>query len=156
MALKSLIIPSALILAVAGGAFAASHGGNPAVKARKSHMTLNGFNLGVLGAMAKGDAPYDADAATAAANNLVALASINQMAYWPAGTDNGALGEETRALPALWEDMGAVMEKVGAVKAAAESLAAVAGTGQEALGPAVGALGGACTECHKAYRQANN
>lgn len=146
------LFASAAIVAVAGIALAGGHGGNPAVSARKAHMGLNGFNLGVLGAMAKGEAEYNADIATGAANNLVALVNMDQMSYWPAGSDNGALGDETRALPALWENYPDVMEKVGAVKAAAENLAAVAGNGQEGLGAAIGALGGACNECHKAYR----
>lgn len=152
MAFRRILVTSAIIAATAGLAFAGGHGGNPAVKARQSHMQLNGFNLGVIGAMAKGEVAYNADAATAAANNLVALASINQMSYWPAGSDNGALGDETKALPAIWADFPGVMEKVQAVSSAVAELAAVAGTGQEALGPALGAVGNACNECHKAYR----
>ena len=35
---------------------------------------------------------------------------------------------------------------------AAASLQQVAATGQEALGPAVGQLGGACKACHDTYR----
>lgn len=151
-----LIIASAAAVAIAGVAIAGSHGGNPAVKARKAHMGLYGHNLGVIGAMAKGEAEYNADAAMAAANNIVALMGMSQMSYWPAGSDNGALGDETRALPKIWEDFPGVMEKAGAVKAAAENLAAVAGNGQEALGPALGPLGGACNECHKVYRQPQN
>lgn len=156
MALKRIIAASALIAVTSGLAFAGGHGGNPAVKARKAHMSLYEHNLGVIGAMAKGDVEYNADAASAAANNILTLISVNQMSYWPQGTDNGALGEETRALPAIWEDFPKVMEKAGAVKAAAENLASVAGTGQEALGPAVGQLGGACTECHKSFRASQN
>ena len=151
-----LILASIAAIGVAGAALAGSHGGNPAVKARQAHMSLYGHNLGVIGAMAKGEAEYNAEAAMAAANNIVSLVGMSQMSYWPAGSDNGALGDETRALPKIWEEFPSVMEKVGAVKAAADNLAAVAGNGQEALGPALGPLGGACTECHKAYRAPRN
>lgn len=156
MAFKRILLTSAVIAATSGLAFAGSHGGNPAVKARQSHMQLYQHNLNIIGAMAKGEAEYDAEAATAAANNIVALTNMSQAGYWPEGSDTEALGEETRALPALWADFPKVMESAGAVKEAAANLASVAGTGQEALGPALGQLGGACTECHKAFRQSNN
>lgn len=156
MAITRILATTAVIVATAGLSFAGGHGGNPAVKARQSHMQLYGHNLGVIGAMAKGEVEYNADAASAAANNLVALTSLNQMSYWPAGSDNGALGDETRALPDIWSDFPGVMEKAQAVSAAVTELAAAAGTGQEALGPALGKVGGACNECHKAYRQPNN
>lgn len=153
-------LPIALVsvsaFAVAGVAFAASHGGNPAVKARQSHMQLNAFNLGVLGAMAKGEVAYDAARAQGAADNLVALASMNQSGYWVPGTSNAELGDETRALPAIWEAGSKVGEIAGQLAEATQNLAAVAGTGQEALGPALGPVGGACGACHKAFRQSDN
>ena len=54
MAFGRTIILSATIAATAGLVFAASHGGNPAVKARQSHMQLHVHNISILGAMAKG------------------------------------------------------------------------------------------------------
>lgn len=155
MLTRSLTI-GVLTLAAASVAFAGGHGGNPAVKARKAHMQLYQHNLGILGNMAKGDMEYDAEAATAAANNLVALSGLSQRGYWAPGTSNADLGDETRALPALWESGSKAMEIGQAVNAAAVELAAVAGNGQEALGPAVGALGKQCGACHEDYRQSNN
>jgi cytochrome c556 len=119
-------------------------------------MGLYNHNLGILGKMAKGETEYNADDAQAAANNILALTGMSHVGYWPAGSDNGALGDVTRAKPELWQNFPDVIEKAGAVRAAAEGLAAVAGNGQEGLGAAVGALGGACTECHKAYRTPAN
>ena len=156
MAFKRLLLTSAVIAATAGLAHAGSHGGNPAVKARQSHMQLYAHNLGILGAMAKGEAEYNADAASAAANNLAALSQLNQMSYWAPGTSNAELGEETKALPAIWEAGSTAADIGGKLAEAATALAAVAGNGQEALGPALGPVGGACGECHKAYRQSDN
>ena len=42
-------------------------------------MQLYAFNISHLGAMAKGEVDYDAAAASAAANNLAALAALNGM-----------------------------------------------------------------------------
>jgi len=150
-----IVIASAAAIAVASAAFAGGHGGNPAVKARKSHMQLYAFNLGTLGGMAKGEIEYDADAAKAAATNLATLATLSQRAYWAPGTSTAELGEETRALPAIWEAGSTAGQIGGQLAEAAQALAAVAGDGQEALGPALGPVGGACGACHKAYRQSN-
>lgn len=123
-----------------------------AIAARQHHMELYQFNLVILGSMAQGRTEYNADMASAAASNLVALTQLNQMAYWPPGSDNAALPEDTRAQPGLWENFPDVIEKSMATVAAAEAMAEAAGTDLAALQAAMGALGGACTDCHRAYR----
>ena len=150
-----IILASAAAISVATLAFAGGHSGNPAVKARKSHMQLYAHNLGILGAMAKGETEYSAEAATGAANNLVALTSMSQMSYWPAGTSSDDLPDESRALPAIWEDGGSAkaIEIGTAMNAAAVELAAVAGNGQEAIGPALGPVGRQCGACHEAFQK---
>ena len=155
MAIRQTILISALILGTAGAAFAGGHGGNPAVKARKSHMQLYAHNLGVLGGMAKGEVEYNADLASAAAGNLAALTKLNQMSYWTPGTSSDDLPDESRALPAIWEEGGfsKAMEIGGALAAAAGELAAVAGNGQEAIGPALGPVGRQCGACHEAFQK---
>ncbi len=140
----------AATMVVAGG-----HGGNPAVKARKAHMQLYAHNLGILGAMAKGEAEYNADAAQAAADNLASLASFNQMSYWPEGTSNAELGDETRALPVGWTNMEDAMAKGNSMVEAVMAMQAAAGS-LEGVQGAIGAVGGACGDCHKVYRAPNN
>lgn len=157
MAFSRTLFVAAAFAATASLALAGGHGGNPAVKARQSHMQLYAHNIGILGAMAKGEAEYNADAASAAANNLVTLSSvINQRSYWAPGTSNAELGDETRALPVIWESGSTAGEIAGQLADAAAKLAAVAGDGQEALGPALGPVGGACGACHKANRKPFN
>ncbi len=156
MSFKTFALSSALIVATAGLAFAGGHGGNPAVAARKAHMDLYAHNIGILGAMAKGEVEYSADAAMAAANNVAALSSLSQAGYWVPGTSNAELGEETRALPAIWEEGSMAAQIGGQLAEAAVALAAVAGNGQQALGAALGPVGQACGACHQDYRQSNN
>ena len=124
---------------------------NPAVEARKAHMDLYAFNLGLLGGMARGNIDYDADAASAAASNLATLTKLDQSRYWEPGTDSDTL-VETRALPAIWENMADVGAKSAAMREAALAMQAAAGTDLASLQAAMGALGGACGDCHKAYR----
>lgn len=148
---RSISIAMGVTLFLGLGAAIADTAVDPAVKARQSVMTLYSNSLGQLGAMAKGDVAYDADAASAAANNLVLLTQLNQSTFWPQGTDSGAMSG-TRALPALWENFPDVMAKGQALGEAALAMQAAAGTDLEALRAAMGPLGGACGGCHKAYR----
>ena len=147
---------SALALAgLATGLSAQDNDVDPAVKARQSHMTLNSFNLGLLGNMARGNIDYDAEAAQAAADNLVALASLDQTRYWPEGTDSDSI-EGTRALPAIWENIPDVMAKAEALETQAATMAEVAGDGLDAMRGQIQALGGACGDCHDNYRLSND
>lgn len=124
----------------------------PAVKARHAQMNLYAFNLGTLGAMAQDKMEYDADAATAAAGNIVKLSSLNAMAMWAPGTAAGE-AEGSRALPAIWENSDDVIAKAVALNEAAVAMEAAAGGGLDSLKAAFGPLGAACGDCHKSYRE---
>ncbi len=149
----TILTVSLAALAVSSVAWAGGHGGNPAVKGRKAHMQLYGFNLGTLGGMAKGEIEYNAEAAQAAANNMAALSTLNQGAYWPQGTSMDELGDETEALAAIWQEGSKAGEIGQELAEASTALAAVAGDGQAAIGGALGAVGKTCGTCHKAYRK---
>lgn len=125
---------------------------NPAVGARQGHMQVMALNLGILGDMARGNTDYDADVAQAAADNLVAMGTINQRFYWPEGTDSESY-EGSRALPALWEDQASLFEIAGRFSPAAEALSAVAGQGLDTMRGAVGPLGAVCGDCHEAFQE---
>lgn len=124
-----------------------------AVKARQSLMQLYSFNLGGLGAMVKGKADYDAAAASAYANNLLAVINLDQSAMWPQGSDDEALPGKTRALKKIWTTYPAVNEKHKALVAGAEKMAAAAGNGLDAVKANMGAVGGGCKGCHDTYRK---
>jgi cytochrome c556 len=156
--MKKIIYGGAILAVATTAVFAAGHAKTPEAKAvelRKAHMQLQGHNLGILGAMAQGKADYDADAASAAATNLAALASMAHNGYWLPGSDSASI-EGTRALPEMWQNFADVGAKVGALKAAADAMSLVAGTDLASLQGAMGPVGGACGACHKAYRQSNN
>ena len=125
--------------------------------ARQGYMDVLAFNIGVLGNMARGNIDYDAAAAQTAADNLVAMASVDGRAFWPEGSDNFALGEDaTRALPAIWDDpegFGAAWMEYGE---AANGMAEVAGDGLDALRAGIGPLGSSCGSCHEDFRQSND
>ena len=126
-----------------------------AVKARQSHMQLYSFHLSTLGGMAKGEVPYDSEAAAAAANSIVALTGLAQSGYWLPGSDSESI-ENTKALPAIWADGSDVGAKSGALTDAALAMQTAAATDLDSLKAAMEGLGGACGACHKMYRQASN
>ena len=123
-----------------------------AVKARQAHMQLNGFFMGQLAAIAKGQVPYDAAQATGVVNSMLALNTMDVGAMWPAGSDNQALPGKTRALPEIWTTFPAIVEKSDALTKALEAMVAAAGTDLASLQGAFGAVGAGCGGCHRSFR----
>jgi cytochrome c556 len=134
------------------GATFADQATDGAIKARQAQMQLYAFNLGALGAMAKGTVEYDAAAASASAANLLALSKMSQSGMWPQGSDIGSY-PDSAALPEIWSMYPDIAEKGKAFGAAAEAMNAAAGTDLASLQGAMRELGGACGACHKVYRQ---
>lgn len=128
-----------------------------AIAARQSHMKLNAFNLSLLGAMAKGEIGYDAEAAAGAAGNLAALARMDESRYWPPGSDMETLGKErTEALAKIWEEGSEVGDRMQTMAETSAAMAAAAGTGLEPLRKAMGPLAKACGGCHEDFRVADD
>lgn len=122
-----------------------------ALEARHGYMTMLALNMGPLTAMAKGDVPYDEEAASFHANNLAALASYEVEMHFLPGTARGEM-EGSNALPKAWENLDDVRAKHEDLKKAA--LAAPEGVmgGPEQVAQVVQGLGGACKACHDQYR----
>ena len=151
----AIAVCAATILGGVGSAVAQSEFDRP-IKARKAVMQLYAHYLGGLSAMAKGEAEYDAERAGAMAASLQAVASVDQSAMWPQGSDNAALGDATTALPAIWETYPAIVDKAQGLNTAVEALVAAASTDLASLQGAMGGVGGACGACHKEFRQSDN
>lgn len=145
---------AAMAAALTGGAASADEGAfGLELSARQGNMAYRALQLGVLGAMAKGEAAYDAEAAQRAADNLLAAATMDASMLWPQGSDSDALPDESEALPAIWAEGSDIGAKVQAMTDAASAMQAAAGTGLEPLQAAMNAVGGACGGCHKAFRK---
>ena len=141
-------IAAAAILSTFAGSIALAQGKVPfPVKARQGQMATMAMSLGVLGGMAQGKTEYDAAAAQAAANSLAGIAMIDPDILWQDGTAEG-----TASLPAIWDDADAFAAEWAKFVAGAEKAVAEAGTGKDALGPILGAVGGTCKSCHTSFR----
>ena len=148
---KKFVLTLSLALGMAASATFAGGHIEGAIKARQGQMQLYQHYLGILGGMARGNVDYDATAAQAAADSLLAVASINASTLWPSGSDMDSV-EGTRAKAAIWENFPDVGAKSMAMTSGAAAMAAAAGTDLDALKAAMGGVGGACSACHKAYR----
>jgi cytochrome c556 len=124
------------------------------IEARQSFMRVYAFNMGLLGAMAKGDSPYDAEHAKDVAENLLANAKMKNSAMWPGGSDADAPGLRgaTRAKAVIWSSFPEVGEKHQALTDALTEMVAVAGDGLDAVRSNMGAVGKGCKGCHDSFR----
>lgn len=149
--LRLLAAAAAASLTLAGAVSAQDGPFAMEIKARQGIMAYRAIQLGTLGAMAKGEVPYDAAAAQKAADNLMAALTIDASMLFPPGSDNAA-NPASRTLAALWAEGSGIGDKAKATGDAATALQAAAGTGLDAMTAALDPVGAACTACHKAFR----
>lgn len=121
------------------------------LKARQGQFRIMALNLGIIGDMAQGKTEYNAEAAQAAADTLVAVSMIQQAPMWPAGSDDMSI-EGTRAQGTIWDQNDDFLSKWADFGTGAKAVQAAASGGVEALGPAMGQIGGTCKACHDTHR----
>lgn len=119
------------------------------IEYRKSAMTVVARSFGALGAMAKGDIPFNKDVATRHATVLSSLSDLPLAAgaYGP-GTDKGA---PTKADPKVFSEPEKFKAAYDKFTAATRALPAAAGD-LASLKVAVADLGKTCKGCHDDYR----
>ena len=156
--LFGLSLTAGACIALAVTALADSHA-NPAlenaVKARNAQMQMIAYHTGLLGGMAKGDIPYDAATATAAAKNLASAAAMERAVLWIEGSEQGAVAG-SRAKADIWTDAAGFDAKSVGLITAANAMVDAAGQDLDSLRAAMGGVGAACGDCHKAYRGPKN
>jgi cytochrome c556 len=141
---------------IASAGFAASHtmsSSNKAVSARHAQMQMIGYHTGLLGAIAKGEADYDAATVKTAAANIAALAALDGGTLWLDGTAQGEV-DGSRAKAEIWSDPAGFAGKFKDLEKAA--MAMMEAGDAAAVGAAMGGIGGACKACHEGYRGPKN
>lgn len=144
MMLKRTMAAAVIAVFAAGVAVAADE---PQV-VRQEMMKKVGGAMGAIGAMAKGEKPYDAEVIKA---SLATMAEVSKAFpdQFPAGSETGF---ETEASPKIWESMDDFKAKSMALANAAEAQLASVPADAAGLGPLMGAVGGTCQSCHEVYR----
>jgi cytochrome c556 len=122
------------------------------VETRHGLMLQMASDLGTLGGIAKGTTPYDAATASKAAANIAAIASVISMAQFPAGSEVET-SPDSFALPEIWTKPDDFLAKIADLNDAAAMMQTAAATDGAAIKASMAQMGGACSACHKAYRQ---
>jgi cytochrome c556 len=117
-------------------------------KYRQSTFSVIGRNMGTMGAMAQGKAPYDKERFAKSAEVIALLATIVHEGFTP-GSDK----TPTKAKPEIWTKMDDFKAKLEKFKAESAKLSAVSRTAPEAdLFKQFGATGATCKACHDEYQ----
>ena len=146
MRIATKVLASALVL-FAGVAIAEVEATDPVVIAQKDLMKSFGGAAKTLGGMASGDVAFDATAAEAAKATLVTGSADIHVKFEKAGNDPAS-----EAKPEIWTNWDDFVKKADALNAAATALDATSADGIKA---GMGAVGGACKDCHTTYRVAS-
>ena len=115
---------------------------------RQTMMAQVGAATRILAGMARGEAPYEAGAAT---NGLRVYQAVS--AAWPYMFPEGTeTGNETEAAPAIWSDRDGFIAAANKFEADTAAALETAGDGLEAFQAAFGAAAANCRSCHEDYR----
>lgn len=147
MRIATKALATALTL-FAGIALAEVEATDPLVIAQQSLMKSFGGAAKVLGGMASGEVAYDAAAVEAAKATLIAGSADIHVKFEKAGSDPAS-----GAKPEIWTNWDNFVAKATALNTAATALDAASAEGIKA---GMGAIGGACKDCHTTYRVATN
>jgi cytochrome c556 len=112
-------------------------------------MTLQGKYIGPLAGMAQGRVPYDAKVVQ---RNAEFLEALSKMAW--DGFDPSTKDIKSRALPAVFTDVGKFKAAADRLEQEASKLVAVSKSGDEsAVKAQIGAVGKACAGCHDTFQE---
>ncbi len=147
-ALLAAVIGTSTLLA--SGTAAAQVKPEDVIKFRQSVYTVIGWHVRPMGAMVKGQMPYDQAEFLRNAEIVAKMSTIAPHAF-PAGSDTGA---KTRAKPEIWSDAAGFKKVMDNFQAEAAKMAEVAktATSVDQVRGQFGALGKSCGACHDNYR----
>lgn len=136
---------------IAGGIGSAVAAPKPedAVAYRQGILRAMGWNVGPMGAMVKGDVPFDAQRFAFLAGRTAALAPMALEGFTPDTRD-----AKSHARAELWENLDDFKERMGKLREATTALATVAQGGDEAsIKQQFGETVQVCKGCHDEYRE---
>ncbi len=134
---------------VGGVAVVADPKPDDAVEYRQGIMMALGWNVGPMGAMVKGDVPFDAGQFAFHAGRVAVLAPMALE-----GFPKSSAAAESHALPALWENYADFEDRMKKLEASSAKLAEVAKSGDEgAMKSQFGETVKVCKGCHDEYQE---
>jgi cytochrome c556 len=141
------ILAASIIMITASPAFAQFQKPEDAIKYRQSAFSVMGTHFGRIGAVVKGEVPYNKDDV---AKNVAIVATLSTLPWqaFGAGTEGG------KAQPAIWTE--AAKFKAGSEKmqtAVAELNQAAQSGNLDNIKKAFSATGQTCKACHDDFRK---
>ena len=149
MSFKSLATATVLGLTLALPAAAQFKNDEAAVEYRQSAFTIMANHFARIAAMAKGDTPYNAAAATTSADIMVVMSHLPYEAF-PEGTSGTKKGSPK---PNVWTERAKFDDLAKKMQGEVVKLAAATRTNSlDSIKPVVGDVGKACKACHDDFR----
>jgi cytochrome c556 len=149
MKLKHLILAAIAPTLVAGTGLAYAQFKKPedAIKYRQSAFTVMANSFGKIGAVVKGEVPFNKDEVAKNAAVVAMISTLPWQAFGP-GTEGG------NALPGVWSDNAKFKAAGEKMQLAVANLNTAAQSGdQEAIKKAFGAAGATCKGCHDDFKK---
>jgi len=149
MKLQILILaPTATGLAIgAGTVFAQFQNAEKAVDYRESVFTVMGTHFGRIGAVVKGEAPYNKDEVAKNAAIVAMMSTLPWQAFGP-GTEGGKAKSE------VWSDNAKFKAAADKMQLAVVDLNKAAQSGDlESIKKSFGAAGATCKGCHDDFKK---
>lgn len=145
---KIIIAATATVLTIGSGfAFAQFQKPEDAIKYRQSVFTVLGNSFGKIGAVVKGEVPYNKDDVAKNAAIVAMMSTLPWQAFGP-GTEGG------KAQPAIWSDNAKFKAASEKMQLAVVDLNKAAQSGDlENIKKAFGATGQTCKGCHDDFRK---
>ncbi len=142
--MKKLLV-TALIVAGLSSTAMADVDKDAVINYRQSLFSVIGWNMGSLGAMAKGEVEYNQEEAVAAAERLHVMAKAVE------GTIVDGTFEGSNAKPEIAEKREAFDKILADLVKESEAMVTAAGE-KNTLGPQMGKLGATCKTCHDDFK----
>lgn len=150
---KTLIVTSLTVVAVSSVAQEAKSlkHANYATDLRQSVFSLLGSNMGPLGAMAKGKAPFNAEKVE---KHAVRINQLSLMIADYSRTNTSKFDVETEALAKIWQQEAKYTESIDNLTKASSMLIVAAKSKDEgAIKKAIGGVGKTCGGCHDDFKK---
>lgn len=142
-----LVVTLSLTLLSAAGLVASAQNAAP-IKERQDHLEAMGKAAGPVGKMFKGDEDFDLAKVQAALTLFQEKAAVLPKLF----PDDSKTGEDTEALPAIWENKADFEGRFPKLAESAKAAAAVI-TDEFTLADEWPKVVEVCKECHKKYRK---
>jgi cytochrome c556 len=142
-----IVLSAAALIAISGTAFAQFQSAEKAIEYRQSVMTVMGTHFGRIGAVAKGETPYNKDEVAKNAAIVAMMSNLPWQAFGP-GTEGG------KSRPDVWSDSAKFKSAADKLQVATANLNTAAQSGDlESIKKAFGATGQACKGCHDDFKK---